>query len=267
MVAWLEGHSQLPPYAALITFDDGYRDNFDNAFPVLRARNLPATIFLATDCIGSSKPFYWDLAAHCFKNTKLHVAELPVLGTSRWLNDDERQDVALRWVSTVKSLPDSEKQQAAARLPETLDVTLSDRSFADLHLTWEQVCKMQAVGFEMGAHTCSHPILARIPLSEARRQISESRTAIEENTQQPVVTFAYPNGLSSDFTQAHQTLLAEFGFRAGFTLVPGPMSFSRALQQPMAIRRIFIGWRDDLPRFLAKLTGLARLADRLFAGK
>ena len=76
LVAFIKGRHQLPAYAAMITFDDGYYDNYANAYPILKAQNLPAIIFLATDFIGSRKPFFWDLIAYCFFHTKKEQAQL-----------------------------------------------------------------------------------------------------------------------------------------------------------------------------------------------
>ena len=77
LVAWLQGQHKLPSHPALITFDDGYRDNFECALPILQQRNLPAIIFLATDYIGNTTPFYYDLAAYCFHHTHQNQVDLP----------------------------------------------------------------------------------------------------------------------------------------------------------------------------------------------
>src|SRR6185295_13403099 len=69
LIEWLDGHKNLPPYAALITFDDGYLDNYTAAFPILRQHDFPALIFLTTEHIGTDAPFYWDMAAYCFRRT------------------------------------------------------------------------------------------------------------------------------------------------------------------------------------------------------
>ena len=69
LAAWLKGEATLQQHSAIITFDDGYYDNLSNALPILYKRDLPATIFLTTDYIGSSSPFYWDYVAYCFYYT------------------------------------------------------------------------------------------------------------------------------------------------------------------------------------------------------
>ena len=259
LVAWIQGQQSLPPYPALITFDDGYRDNYDHAWPVLQQRSMPAVIFLATDHIGQPSPFYWDLAAHCFYHTGQNEADLPLVGRQQ-RHDEEGWAVVMRnWLSGLKELADREKWAAVRQLPQALGVSLPEDAFAGLHLTWEHVRTMVAGGVEMGAHTQSHPILTRVPLEQARIEITDSKSRIETEIGRPITTFAYPNGLRADFGPAVQSLLAQIGFKVAFTLMPGPMRLAELRREPMAVRRVFIGHRDTLSRFAAKVMGMPRL--------
>ena len=81
----LERNIPLPDRAALITFDDGYRDNHEQALPILRHHQLPATLFLATDFLDTGRPFYWDRVAHAFRICRLNKASLPLMHSEkRW---------------------------------------------------------------------------------------------------------------------------------------------------------------------------------------
>ena len=262
LLAWLEGQKSLPPRPALITFDDGYRDNLEQALPVLRQHNFPAVIFLATDYIDSASPFYWDLIAYCFYHTSLNSANLPLLGCQEWRDEKSRNVVMATWLNRLKTLPDAEKWTAVRSLPHLLQVTVPPDAFAGLHLTWDQVRLLVNQGVDMGAHTQSHPILTRVSLGQARTEITGSRSRIETEIERPVTTLAYPNGLPTDFNPALQALLKETGFQAAFTLVPGPARLGEIQQEPLAIRRVFIHHRDTLPRFAAKVIGLPRLFSR-----
>jgi len=262
VTAWLRGEQSLPPYPALITFDDGYTDNFKYALPILQARNLPAIVFLATDYIGHKKPFFWDLTAYCFHHTRSHNADLPLVGMRPWADAAARTTVMKDWLARLKTLPDDDKWAAVRQLPAALQVSVPPDAFAGLCMTWEQVRAMTAGGVDMGAHTQSHPILTRVSLAQARTEVQGSKERIEIELNQPVTSFAYPNGLPSDFSPALQTMLSDIGLDAAFTLVSGPTSLTEARRAPMAIRRIFVGNRDTLPRFAAKLVGLPRLLGR-----
>jgi peptidoglycan/xylan/chitin deacetylase (PgdA/CDA1 family) len=118
---------------------------------------------------------------------------------------------------------------------------------------------MTANGVAMGAHTQSHPILTRVSPERARAEVQGSKARIEAELNQPVTSFAYPNGLPPDFNPTLQTMLPQLGLDAAFTLVSGPARLAEVRREPMAVRRIFIGNRDTLPRFAAKVMGVPRL--------
>ena len=259
LVAWLQDQQPLPPHPALITFDDGYRDNFDHALPILQQRNMPAVVFLATNYIGQTSPFYWDLTAYCFYHTLQNEADLPLTGRQQWDDEKSRTVIMKNWLNTLKKLPDDKKWTTVRQLPQALGVSIPEDAFVGLHLTWDQVRTMVAGGIDMGAHTQSHPILTRVPLEQARLEATGSKARIEAEIDRPTTTFAYPNGLPPDFSPALQAMLAQVGFEAAFTLVPGPARPIKVRREPMAIRRIFIHHKDTLPRFAAKVMGLPRL--------
>lgn len=263
LAAWLRGEAALPPRAALITFDDGYADNLQHAFPILKARGLPAVIFLTTGFLETARPFYWDWVAYCFHHTRRQAVSLPLLGERRWNSPKQRERVMREWVETLKRLPDDQKNALIAELPALLQVDLPAARFAGLYLTWEQVRAMRREGIEFGAHTVSHPILTRIPLEQVRRELTESRRKIEQETGQPVLALAYPNGQAGDVSPAVVEAAREAGFSLAFTLLPGPTRYQTVRRSPFTIRRIYIGNTDTLPRFAAKLSGLARLGSVL----
>jgi len=263
VTAWLEEKHPLPPNPALITFDDGYRDNLDYALPVLQERRLPAVIFLATNYIGSASPFFWDLIAYCFHHTSKSEADLPLLGRQTWGEPSTRTAIMSRWLDLLKKLPDTEKWAAVEKLPHALDVSVPADAFSTMHLNWDQVRQMVAAGVDMGAHTQSHPILTRIPLEQACDEVAGSKTRIEAEINRPVTAFAYPNGQPSDFNPALQAMLQQVGIKAAFTLVPGPTRPAEVRQAPMEIRRIFISYKDTLARFVSKVMGAPRLIGRL----
>ncbi|MCL4300660.1 MAG: polysaccharide deacetylase family protein [Anaerolineae bacterium] len=262
VLGWLSGRQFLPPNPLLITFDDGYRDNLDHALPVLQQRNLPAVIFLATDYMGQSSPFYWDLIAYCFYHTSQAGADLPWLGRQDWSDQQSRAAVMANWLKLLKRVPEADKSRAVKELPRSLGVALPVDAFAGLHLSWDQVRLLVAAGIDMGAHTQSHPILSRVSLTQARAEIEGSKRRIEAEIRRPVRAFAYPNGLLPDFSPALQNLLRQVGFEAAFTLIPGPAHWREAQQTPLAIRRIFVHHKDTLPRFVAKVMGGPRMLGR-----
>lgn len=256
---WVRGDHQLPSNAAVITFDDGYYDNLQYAYPILKAHGFPAVIFLTTDFIDTSTPFYWDVVAYCFDNTPKSSADLPLLGSRHWQNVGERKKVMDEWIALLKTLPEVDKKKQVDQLPKLFNVSIPDDLSACLALTWSDVRYLSENGVEMGSHTVNHPILTRISLDDVQIELEKSKKVIEGETKLPVSSFAYPNGQRSDFNDAIMKCVRTAGYEIAFTLLPGPTRYGSVKRSPFAIRRIFLSYRDTFPRFVGKLTGMSRL--------
>lgn len=260
LVSYLRGDRDLPPRAAMITFDDGYYDNFSNAYPVLKERNLPAVIFLTTGFIGSDKPFYWDYVSYCFAHTVKRQANLPLLGDCSWTDEHSRDLIMHKWIETAKKIPETQKQESISQIGNALDVVFPSQAFNKLYLNWDQVRVMSESGLiEFGSHTVNHPILTRIPVEQAAYEIQESKSKIEKETGRVVNTLAYPNGGQADFSLDVINAAKEIGIELAFSLLPGPTRYTTVKRDAFTVRRIFLAYYDSFPRFVAKISGLARL--------
>jgi peptidoglycan/xylan/chitin deacetylase (PgdA/CDA1 family) len=260
LAAWLRNDFVLPQYPALITFDDGYHDNFVQAYPALQKYDLPAVIFLATGCIGKAIPFYWDYAAYCFYHSPKNMVRVSFNETLSWNDAVSRERSLLKWVNSVKFLPEEEKNQRVSSLCDELGVSIPADAFAGLYLDWDQVREMSLGNIEFGAHTVRHPILTRIPLSQVDVELAESKQKIEFEISRRVFSFAYPNGQLTDFSPEITNLVRKNGFDIAFTLLPGPIDISAVQKNPLTIRRIFLSHLDTLPRFVMKLIGVDSLS-------
>ena len=261
--AWLRRKETLPPHPAIITFDDGYFDNLEYAYPILKERGLSAVIFLTTNYMGSSMPFYWDHVAYCICHTKKDRVHLPSGDHLLWTNSASRDKAVNTWVHSVKYLTSNEKQRAIDGLSVDLDIAVPENAFDGLYMTWDQVRELSVSGIEFGAHTTTHPILTRVPLSQVEAELSVSKRRVQEETGKPVISFAYPNGGASDFSPEIVRLVEKTGFDLAFTLIPGPTSFHAVKKNPFTIRRVFVGQSVTLPRFAAKLIGIEKISDFL----
>jgi peptidoglycan/xylan/chitin deacetylase (PgdA/CDA1 family) len=256
---WLAGGRPLPPHAALITFDDGYLDNHVHAYPILRQQDLPALIFLTTGHIGTDAPFYWDLGAYCFHHTLKESVRFRDGSEHGWKDAPGREAVNKTWTESLKNLPETEKQAWADRLPEQLGVSIPEGYFRGLMLNWDLIREMSAGGLHFGGHTVNHPILTRIPLGEASREISDCKQRIEAELGKPALSFAYPNGMATDLDGLVQNAVREAGYQAAFTLLNGPASLREVRSEPFAIRRIFISHKHGMQEFATLLSPMNRL--------
>jgi peptidoglycan/xylan/chitin deacetylase (PgdA/CDA1 family) len=260
LVGWLAGARGLPPRAAMITLDDGYRDNYTAAYPILKRRGLPATIFLATGRIGSDDPFWWDRAAYLFDHTEVAAAELPFLGPSELGGSERRRTVMKSWNEAAKTVPDGERLDGLRALEDALAVEVPSAAFAGMHLSWSHVKEMHDNGISFGAHSLTHPILSRLPEADAAAEIAGSVERIHDELGDRPLSFAYPNGGDRDFTPANQETLRRQGVAVAFALSTGPSARLGAVRRdPLAIDRVYVDAADTAERVALKLTDLQRV--------
>ena len=197
--------SALPPAAAAITFDDGYRDNLEVAAPILMRRGLPATLFVATGFLDGGIMFN-DMVIEAFRRTSLPAIELPEIGIGPLAlgSLEERRHAISVVLPAIKYLPASRRNEVVSSLVAKAQVELP----RDLMMTSAQLQEFSGLGFEIGAHTESHPILSVLPVEEARREILRSRHVLESLIDKKVGMFAYPNGRwGKDFDQRHRDMV------------------------------------------------------------
>lgn len=241
----------LPPRPLLITFDDGYRDNYENAYPILKKHGFPAVIFTVTGRMSNPTPLWWDISAQAFRTTKVSEANLPYLGM-REINKSTQTE----FMETLKKYPTAEIDPAVEQLCTALQVSPEK---VDLFFGWDEVRELVSNGIACQAHTVTHPIMTRIPMEQRIEELKQSRDALLENTNQTVDTFAYPNGSPVDYDKETVLALHELGYKMAVTLSPGPERLSIVKRYPMQIRRVYLSRRDTMDMFISKVTGIPAL--------
>lgn len=244
----LAGGSTEPVLA--ITFDDGYRDNYHNAFPVLRRYGLPASVFLTTGSMDSREPLWFEQMAQAVKRTAREHVDLEIDVPRRfWMRTQaERLDSIQGIFGLLRNARDSERQQWLAHVLRQLGAE-DGRERRDKMLTWDQVRFMQQRGVDFGGHTVTHPFLSRMPEEQVAWEVSECKRRIEEELQLPVLHFAYPNGREEDFGNWNKEVIRRAGYQAAVTTIWGPNNSST---DPMELRR---GgpWENNPAMFAYKL--------------
>ncbi len=245
------GHD-LPPNAALVTFDDGYRDNFDVAYPILQRHSIPAVIFLITGLVGTTERMWWDEVAALVSATKVEQAVVPGAGELRFHTMIERAQSRERLRRLLKSQLEEHRQETLNTLREKLDGVPAAFLGERLFVTWDEVREMRWGGISFGAHTHTHPILTHMPEDRAAWEVAVSKQIVERELGQEVPWFAYPNGRRGDFNLRTRRLVERSGFDLGLTLMHGanpPNDMDR-----LALHRMYIG-TDDRQVFVAKVSG------------
>lgn len=261
----------LPAYSLAITFDDGFRNNYTVAYPILKELGMPATIFLVTGYLDSDQALWPDLLFQVIYQTPVSTLDLTDLGAGAYTLKtlDDRRSSFMTLVEYLKTLPVRQKNQQLAeiarRLRFDLDQFLATEEAPFALLRRDDIRHMAREGLiTFGAHTDTHEILTRFPPEVARREIQISKQKLEALLGQPAHFFAYPNGTAADFNEALKQELKQQGFLCAFASVGG-LIHSRF--DPFALARLSIGPDLNSAYFKLKLGGgvdvLKRIRDRL----
>jgi CelD/BcsL family acetyltransferase involved in cellulose biosynthesis/peptidoglycan/xylan/chitin deacetylase (PgdA/CDA1 family) len=241
-------------YSVAITFDDGYRDNFLKAFPVLNKLEMPATIFLATGSIQSSELPWYDQISWAFKLTTRPRFSLADVGGPE-ANLNQRSAVlqamgnTLAWLRTID---DEKRRTFIPRIFEELGVS-ARLSVPNPMLSWDEIKQMSKQKITFGAHTISHPALSRTNSTRLETEIMGSKNKIEEALDLPVRHFAYPFGQPSDVSDEAKKIVQRSGFSSAVTTVWG---FNRPGDDLYDLKRFSPrsnAWDSDLAKMAMKL--------------
>ena len=249
---YIHQEKSLPEKAVVITFDDGYRDNYLHAYPILKKYNVPAIIFLTSGHIGSDKLFWWEKVSYIIHHTAFSVLDLDELGYYNYQALENRSLTSLIICNHLKELPEEKKSIWIEKLSNKCQVTVPDGLGKDLFLSWEEVKEMSNDNIDFGAHSVSHPIMTNISLEQAKDEIVQSKKTIEENIAKEVYAFSYPNG---NFNPELVRLVRDNGFTVAVSAPPyvseKPIS---AKDNPFELGRI---WPDeDFNKFILACSGL-----------
>lgn len=254
----LAGDGRLTEPRVLITFDDGYIDNYQDAFPVLRRRGVQGVFFLPTAFTGTSRIPWWDAIAYIVKRSRKARFRLQYPQPEEF---DLAADRAGRCIMRVLRLYKQPAMRDHGRFVEELERACeSSRPSGDTErcfLNWNEAREMQQGGMAFGSHTHNHEILSKLPARKQFEELSFSREILQRELKRDVDTLAYPVGAPDTFSSETVEALRQAKYRAAFSFYGG---FNKAgLIEPFDIRRCGVGGqtrrRLRLQTALGSLTG------------
>ncbi|MDR1854275.1 MAG: polysaccharide deacetylase family protein, partial [Azoarcus sp.] len=213
---------RTPRPRVTLTFDDGWRDVYDNAFPLLCRYRVPASVFLTTDFVGTSQRFWWDMVAETlwlvpqsaaadYLRSVMRVRGHPVPAELFEPEKSEARSIGIaRYVNSLKKQPPTELNSLSDLLrppsrPNALD--------------WKQVRQMEDSGLvRFGSHGATHAILTHLDDKEAMGEILRAHIATKKHCRHPLRVFSYPNG---DYDERVRKLLARAGYHYALSIRPG----------------------------------------------
>jgi peptidoglycan/xylan/chitin deacetylase (PgdA/CDA1 family) len=253
LVESIKAGKSFPEKAVVITFDDGYKDNYLYAYPVLRKYNLPATIFITTGYIGGSEPFWWDKVAYIIAKTSIKELDLKDLGDYSILSKIDKTRANLIICDKLKKLPDIKRISVIEKLLGICQVDIPYDLGKNLILSWKEIEEMDNTGIAFGAHSVNHPILTNMPLEKSKIEIVQSKKDIEEKLGKKVTAFSYPNG---NFNAEIVELIRKSGFTCAVSVYPDvPPRLITKKDSVFSLSRI--GTYEDLNRSKILLSGLS----------
>ena len=263
-VQHLDEGRPFPDSSCLITFDDGWHDNLTHALPVLRRHDLPATIYLPVNFVGSRRLFWREGLTHGLVAAVQRVrsgaeperlrAVLRAHGFEEVLavtdNDPRRAVVEIVAQQARRGRQDDGALLDA--LQNILHVDIEALPTPDTFLSWAEVADMAAAGVSFGAHGVEHRLLGALPHAEAEHEVRESKRVVADHVDGPVLGISYPNG---SVTPAVRAMVAAAGYRVAYTTEPGTVA---AGDDRFMIKRVNV--HEDMtgstPMFLARIVGL-----------
>ena len=237
---------------ALVTFDDGYRDNFEVAVPILKDLKIPATFFITTGFLESPRLPWWDHIAYIVKETPRHRLELkrgpsdihPAIVIE--LDGISRDDAVMPIIRAILDERITDLPWFLEHLRMKAEVTIEVESLGRaLFMSWEQVRHIADCNdrLAIGSHGHSHHSLADLDMQSQQRELVVSKRILEERLGREVPAIAYPFGWTGTYTQATKMLVQKAGYRVAFASQAG-VNYANRLD-PFEINRLGVGSGDS----------------------
>jgi len=253
----ISSNKPVPNNTIVITIDDGYKNFYDIAYPILKRYNVPATFFVTTGFINGDLWLWpdqlkWLLkqSSSALKKVTLSNQEFSLAGTFQQ-NWQVMNDFFL-------SVTDELKHNCIQSLAEQLSIVLPTNAPKQYEAcTWQQLQEMQDWGVEIGGHTVTHPSLGQINNQQAESEIMGCLQEINKQLGERKRTFCYPNGAPNDYNEKIKKIVKVSGFVSAVTA----FNDSYNLNLPFAWRR-FDGGNSALG-FKKSLYGIEHLGNKM----
>jgi peptidoglycan/xylan/chitin deacetylase (PgdA/CDA1 family) len=224
LVQVLRGDMALPDNAVMITFDDGYADNFETALPSLLRHGVRATFFITTGYIETGRLPWWDRVSYVLKRTTADRIQIryPVQISLSLLTPRDRLRARRTLLRVVKQVCGLDHERFFADIEEAAGVHVDEEALSKgLFMSWAQIAELQAAGMDIGAHTHSHRVLQTLGDAEAAEELQLPTRLLRERLGVTPHAIAYPVGFPLGPASQLRRLVQEAGYEVGFTFVPG----------------------------------------------
>ena len=223
------------PLKFVLTFDDGYRDNYELALPIMERHQASATVYISVDHVDGTRAFWYESLIAAITDAaedNLDVSDLG-LGNFDLKGNKARIRATTALNHALKVFDTDTRERRVAAIVERLG--RSSAGSGSAMLSWEMVRELAEKGISIGSHTMSHPILSHEDQPRIRTELRDSKARLEAILQRPVEAFAYPNGRYEDFNEMVVKEAKDAGYRHAVTTMPG---FNSTTTDPFMLKRI-----------------------------
>ncbi len=232
----LSGAERLTEPRVLITFDDGYIDNFQLAYPVLRRHGVQGVFFLPTGFVGTSRVPWWDEIAYIVKRSRRLRFRLEYPHPQDFdLENDGTAQCLMHVFRLYKQPAMRDHARFLEQLERACDSSRPGNSAQRRFLDWNEAREMQQAGMAFGSHTHNHEILSKLPAKDQLEELALSREILEKELGRKIDTLAYPVGARDTFSAETVEALRQAKYRAAFSFYAG-FNAARSIT-PFDIRR------------------------------
>jgi peptidoglycan/xylan/chitin deacetylase (PgdA/CDA1 family) len=246
---YVEG-DPLPKNAALITFDDGYKDCYDIALPILKRANAKAAFFIPTDHLTERKAFWWDRTNYLVKRcTKTRIElEYPTRATYELNGDPQsRERVTQKILEVIKDTFALDIERYLQELSTATGVPWrpedEKRITDDVLMTWDHVRELHEAGMDVGSHSRTHRVFTTLPNDELHEELVGSKKILEEKLQAEMRSIAYPVSLDCENGRKRRAdvlgAVKNAGYEIGFSTSSGVEPLG-AKTNPLDIQRLWV---------------------------
>ncbi len=251
--------SPTPKNTCIVTFDDGWADNFTYAFPILRRYGIPATVFISTNMIETNNWPWTDRISYYIHTSNIyHFVNIMENAFQKQSRDifkvinltRDKKNIVEDILNYMKKLDHRTLITLMTFIDHSMSQQLEVLNMKRPWLTWNEIIEMSHNNISFGAHTHNHIILTKVSLDNAREEMLLSKEILSQKIRKPVHSFSYPNG---SYNEKITASVQECGFDIGVTTMRGSIDDSDNL---FTLRRIMIhnDISSTLPLFACVLT-------------
>ncbi|MBD3203969.1 polysaccharide deacetylase family protein [Candidatus Woesearchaeota archaeon] len=235
-----------------ITFDDGYKDNYDHAFYIMEKHKVKGTFFICPEYISSNKIYWWDEISYIINNNEYEAAADFI---SNQLDMKLKKTIPQKLISSVvqkvKYFPIKKRRYFISSLKKRFSYKNINNNQL---LRWENIIEMERSGMEIGAHTNNHSILSTLNYQDQYKEINKSKEILKKKIKKKIKSFSYPNGKKKDFNEKTINILKDLNFKCAATTIVGKNDFSTSMfnlkRIPVSYTTNGIKLRMDLKGYL-----------------